>query len=242
VLYGLIGALALQTALGSGGRVGGSQEAARFVSDQPFGQVLLVLIGIGLLAYCGWRLVEGIKDPDHNGRDGVGVAKRVAAVASGVANGALAVAIFQMVLGQAQGGGARSWVAKLIDQPFGSLVVGVIGVIIIFAGLVQFYNAYTKKFLEVLRVHAMSPDERRWVTRMGQAGYSARGVVFPLIGIALVRAAMSRNASETKGVGEALLEIAASSFGQLLLALVAVGFVAFGVFMMASAKYRYVAV
>jgi hypothetical protein len=242
VLYGLIGALALGAALGAGGQVGGGEDAARFVGDQPFGRVLLVLIGIGLAAYSVWRFIEGIKDTEHEGSDGKGLAKRLGALASGVANGALAVAIFQMALGESGGGGARSWVAELLAQPFGAALIGAVGIGIIVAGLVQFYEAYSKKFLEPLRVHAMSADERRWVTRMGQVGYSARGVVFPLIGVALVRAAINHNPHEAKGLGEALLEIASSSYGQAMLTFVALGFLAFGAFMIASAKYRHVAV
>lgn len=242
VLYGLIGALALQAALGEGGQVGGGKDAARFVGDQPFGQVLLVLIGVGLAAYSVWRVIEAIKDTEHKGSDGKGLAKRLGSVASGVANGALAVAVFQMVLGGSSGGGARSWVAQLLAQPFGGVVIGAVGIAIIGAGLAQFYKAYSKKFLEVLRVHAMSAKERRWVTRMGQVGYSARGVVFPLIGVALVRAALNHNPGETKGLGEALVEIASSGHGQAMLTFVAIGFLAFGAFMVASAKYRHVAV
>lgn len=239
VVYGLIGALALQAALGSGGQVGGGQEAARFVGTQPFGQALLILIAIGLSGYSVWRFVEGIKDTEHEGRSGKGMSKRLAAIASGVINGALALTIIQMVIGQAtRGDGARSWIALLLEQPFGGALVGALGVITIGAGLVQFYKAYSKKFLEVLHVSSMSSSERRWVTRMGQVGYSARGVVFPLIGIAFVRAALNHDPGETKGVGEALIEIARSSFGQTLLGLVAVGFLAFGAFMIASAKYR----
>jgi hypothetical protein len=242
VLYALIGALALQAALGAGGQVGGGQDAARVVADQPFGQVLLVLIGIGLAGYSIWRFIEGIQDTEHNGSDGKGMAKRVGAVGSGLANGALAVAIFQMALGESGGGGAKSWVAQLLAQPFGGVLIGAVGIGIIVAGLAQFYKAYSKKFLEKLKVHAMSAKERRWVTRMGQVGYSARGIVFPLIGIALIRAALNHNPGETKGLGEALVDIASSSYGQAMLTFVAIGFLAFGAFMVASAKYRNVAV
>lgn len=242
VLYGLIGALALQAALGAGGQVGGGKDAARFVGDQPFGQVLLVLIGIGLAAYGVWRIIAAIKDVDAKGGDGKGLAKRVGAAASGVANTALAVAVFQMALGESGGGGARSWVAKLLAQPFGGVLIGAVGIAIIVAGLAQFYKAYSKRFLEPLRVSAMSAKERRWVTRMGQVGYSARGVVFPLIGFALVKAALEHDPGESMGLGEALVEIASSSFGQAMLTLVALGFLAFGAFMVASAKYRRIAV
>jgi hypothetical protein len=240
VLYGLIGALALQVAIGAGGRVAGGEEAARFVGHQPFGQVLLILIAVGLFGYAAWRLIESIKDSEHKGSDGRGLAQRAGAFASGVANGALGVVILQMALGQSKGGdGGNTWVAMLLAQPFGPALVGAIGAAIVITGVVQFYQAYSKKFLEMFRWHTMSAKERRWITRMGQVGYSARGVVFPIIGVSLLRAALDRNASQTRGVREALLEIAHSTAGQVLLGLVAVGFLAFGLFMVASARYRH---
>lgn len=239
VLYGLIGTLALQVSLGTGGQVAGGEEAARFVGHQPFGQVLLVLIAVGLFGYAAWRVIESINDGEHKGSDSSGLAKRAGAFGSGVVNGALGVIVLQMALGQSRGGdGASTWVAKLLAQPFGPALVGVIGAGIVITGVVQFYQAYSKKFLEMFRWHAMSPKERRWVTRMGQVGYASRGVVFPIIGVSLLRAALDRNASETRGVREALLEIAHSTAGQVLLGLVAVGFLAFGLFMVASARYR----
>jgi len=239
VLYGLIGALALQVALGAGGQVAGGQEAARFVGHQPFGQVLLVLIAVGLFGYSVWRFIEGIKDTERKGSDGTGLAKRAAALASGLANGALAVVVLQMALGQSRGGASSSWVARVLAQPFGAVLIALIGAAIVIAGVAQFYQAYSKKFLEMFRWHSMSATERRWITRMGQVGYSARGVVFPIIGISLLRAALDANPSASRGVREALLEIAHSMAGQVLLGLVAVGFVAYGLFMLASARYRH---
>jgi hypothetical protein len=84
----------------------------------------------------------------------------------------------------------------------------------------------------------MSQRERRWVTRAGQVGYSARGVVFPIVGWGLLRAALSHNPGETRDTRDALIEIAGSGYGQVLLGLVAVGLLAFGLFMVASARYR----
>jgi hypothetical protein len=237
VIYGLIGALSLQVALGSGGEVAGQREAVRMVEEQPFGAVLLIGIAIGLFGYAVWRLIEGVKDTAHKGSDGKGMAQRASAVASGLVNGALAVAAVQAALGS-HGGGARSWVGKVLEQPFGAVLLGLVGVCVVAAGVVQFYQAYSKRFLQDFRYGAMSPTERRWITRAGQVGYSARGVVFPIVGWGLLRAALSHDPGETRDTRAALIEIASSGYGQLLLGLVAVGLLAFGLFMVASARYR----
>lgn len=237
VIYGLIGVLSLQVALGSGGQVAGQREVAHMVEHQPFGVVLLIGIAIGLFGYAIWRLIEGFKDTGHKGSDGKGIAQRASAVASGLVNGALAVAAVQAALGH-DGGGARSWVGKVLEQPFGAVLLGLVGAGVVAAGVVQFYQAYSKRFLRDFRYGAMSPTERRWITRAGQVGYSARGVVFPIVGWGLLRAALSHNPGETRDTRAALIEIASSGYGQLLLGLVAAGLLAFGLFMVASARYR----
>jgi hypothetical protein len=129
-------------------------------------------------------------------------------------------------------------VGKLLELPFGGIVLGLVGGGVVLAGLFQFYQAYTKRFLQDFHWSAMTTNERRWVTRAGQVGYSARGVVFPLVGIGFLKAALNHDPGKTRGTREALIEIAHSGYGSWLLGLVALGFLAFGSFMVASARYR----
>jgi hypothetical protein len=51
VIYVLVGVLALDLALGHGGQSASQQGALRMISHQPFGQVLLIIVGV-----FGWPL------------------------------------------------------------------------------------------------------------------------------------------------------------------------------------------
>jgi hypothetical protein len=51
LIHGLVGVLALQVALGAGGRIAGDHEAIELIGEQPFGRVLLFLIALGLGGY-----------------------------------------------------------------------------------------------------------------------------------------------------------------------------------------------
>lgn len=239
VVYGLIGILALKAAFGAGGRIGGSQEAVQYLGSQMFGQVLLVLVGVGLFAYAAWRFIMAATDSEGDGNDASGIAKRLGYVGSGLMNGAVALTALQLALGSsAKGGGAKTWAAKLMDEPFGQLLIGALGVAIVGVGLYQFYAAYTKRFLKGVDTGRMTEHVKRILIRMGQTGYAARGVVFPIIGVALVSAAITHDPSDAKGLGEALQAVASSTFGQLMLIIVAAGLLAYGAFMVAVAKYR----
>ena len=69
VLYIVVGALALQVAARTGGRVTGTRGALTTVLGQPFGRTLLLVAAIGLLGYAVWRVLQGLFDPDRLGHD-----------------------------------------------------------------------------------------------------------------------------------------------------------------------------
>jgi len=60
VVYGIIGALALEVALGEGGTTANQQGAFETIVRQPAGTVLLVLVAIGLAGYALWRLLHAL--------------------------------------------------------------------------------------------------------------------------------------------------------------------------------------
>ena len=70
------------------------------------------------------------------------------------------------------------------------------------------------------------------------AGFVARGVVFGLIGVFLVRAAYQYDPKEAVGIDGALSEIVHTPYGPLLLGLVAAGLFAFGLYSFVEARYR----
>ena len=76
VLYITIGILAAMAAFGGGGdgATTGSKGAIRAIQEQPFGQVLLVLLTVGLAGYALWRFVQAILDPEGEGTDAKGAA------------------------------------------------------------------------------------------------------------------------------------------------------------------------
>jgi hypothetical protein len=107
--------LAVLAAIGEGGEVGGGAETVRTIAAQPFGLVLCVVVGIGLLAYALWRFLEAGLDLRNKGTSSEGITKRLGYAGSGLANGAVGVLALDIVFGSGgQGGGASTWVGKLI--------------------------------------------------------------------------------------------------------------------------------
>jgi hypothetical protein len=240
IVYGVVGVLAAQAAFGAGGATTDTSGALLAILQQPFGQILLGVIAVGLAGYVVWRLVQAVADPDQKGSDAQGIVARVGYALSGLAYAGLALTAVQLILGSSNAGNGQTqdWTARLMAQPFGPWLVGIIGTIIVGVGLYQFYQSYTANFREKLRRAEMSAAKETWVTRLGRFGLAARGVVFVIGGIFLIRAAMQTNPGAARGLGGALATLAQQPFGPWLLGVVAAGLIAYGIYMLALARYR----
>jgi hypothetical protein len=239
IVYVLVGALAVQAAFGGSGKTTSQEGALRQVLLAPLGRILLAMIAIGLLAYATWRLFQGILDPENEGKGAKGFLKRVDHVLNGLFHAALAFSAGRLALGTGGGGGSPDdWTARLLAQPFGRWLAAIVGAVIVGAGLYQFYKAYKADFRNELDSGEMSARERTWAKRSGRLGYAARGVVFDVIGVFLIRAALQTDPDEARGLGGALETLARQPFGPYILGAVALGLVAYGAFMFVMARYR----
>lgn len=240
-VYLVVGGLALQVATGSGGQTGGPKEALGEISTQPFGRILLALTGLGLVGYAVWRLVQAWSDPEHKGTDAKGILTRIGYACSGLIYGGLAFEAARIAAGGggSSGDSTEHWTARLMAQPFGQYLVGGVGVVIVGVGLYQFYRGWTAAFTKTLKWHEMNATERKWSTRVGQAGVFARGVVYLVMGGFLLLAAIRSNPEESMGMGEALQYLGQQPYGPWLLGVVAAGLAAYGIFSaMILSRYR----
>ncbi|GGE53066.1 membrane protein [Agaricicola taiwanensis] len=242
-VYCLVGGLALMAAIGSGGDAGGNQSALQSLLSQPLGWVLLGIIAIGLACHAFWRFVESLTDADHRGTSAKALAVRGAHLISGVASAGLAISAASMALGRAaaSGGGdnqaAQDWTAWLLSQPFGQILTGIVGAAVIAAGFVFVGKGWRGDVTKHLK---MTDAICRWAVPLGRLGYAARGVVFFIIGGFLIMAAIRASSAEAKGLGGALDTLREQPYGWVLLALTAAGFIAFGLFGIAQARYRHI--
>ena len=104
-----------------------------------------------------------------------------------------------------------------MGQPFGIWLVGLVGAAVVANGLFQFYRAFKSDLTDDLYLTDVGADHREWVTRIGRAGYAARGVAFVMIGGFLVAAAHPPNPGEAQGLDGALATLASQPFGPYLL-------------------------
>ena len=238
LIYAIIGILAVKLALGTSGQSANQQGALRTIAHQPFGEVLLILVAIGLAGYASWRLIRALLGHGPEGSD-TGM-ERVAALGSGIVYAVICAIAVGILLGSSgsSSGNPKHTAAGVLGWPAGTWLVGMAGVVLIGIGLYQGYRALTRKFTKDSKTEQMKPEVRHLFERVGMFGYFARMVVFALVGVFLIRAAVDYNPSRAVGLDGALAQIAHASYGPYLLGVVAAGLIAFGMYSLADARYR----
>ena len=238
LLYATVGVLAAQAALGRGGRTTDLGGALREVVRAPMGNVLLIVIALGLVGYALWRIVDAITDAEGKGGDSKGIARRLGSAVRGLAHGALALAAWHLATGSGNGGGEDSDEAArtLLDLPFGGWLLWLAaGGVLAYAGY-QLYRAWKAKLGSQLDLGALPAGTAHWIIGVCRAGLAARAVVFALIGVLLVRAARERDPEEAGGLSDSLEMLA--DMGRWPLVVIALGLVAYAVYELLNARYR----
>jgi hypothetical protein len=244
ISFGIVGALALKLALGDGGKATSRQGALQALAQHSFGKIALIALAIGFAAYAAWRFVQAFAERDDSTEKGAAKkwAKRAGYIGRGMIYAGLTVSTIKILTGS--GGGesqnqkAHKTAATVLSWPGGTWIVGIVGAAIFAAGLWNLYRGVSQKFEDRWRTGELSARARKWGGRVGVVGHVARGVVFGLIGIFIVKAAVDYNPKDAIGLDGALQKLAHASYGPYLLGLTAAGLVCYGLFCLVDARYR----
>jgi hypothetical protein len=230
VVFLIVGAFMALAAAGAAHRELEAKDALRAVLVQPFGEVLLAIIAAGLLCFALWRLAQSILDADHCGKDLKGLARRVIYGVMALLYIGFSGTVITMLFGLDSGGNtdefARDWTGWALAKPFGRWIIGATGVGIA-AGSVA--AAVIGGRVDTERL-TLGGESGRLVSFFGRAGFVVRSIVFTIIGLFLIFAAIDANSREAKGIAGALRVIQRQQFGSVLLGATAAGFVAFGIY------------
>jgi hypothetical protein len=238
IVFLILGAFAALAAVGARHQAVDTKDALRALLAQPFGHVLVALVVAGLLCFAAWRFAQALLDADHRGREVKALGRRaVYGVAALFYMGFAAVALSTM-LGWDQSGSsdqiARDWTAWMLAKPFGQWIVGAIGAAITAIGV---GIGVAGLWGELRRRLDLKAEERRLIVAVGRFGFVARSLVFAMIGLFLLYAALDSNSREAKGFAGALRLIQHQPHGSLLLGVTAAGLLAFGSYGVVEAAF-----
>ena len=237
LVYGIIGLLAFDLAVGHGGKITNQQGAFRTVEQQTFGNVLLTLLAIGLGGYALWRLFRATLGHGREGADrGI---ERLGALGSGIAYAVLCAVAVQILTGPGtSGGNTKETASDVFGWPGGRWIVGIAGVVVACVAVYQFIRGVRHKFLDDSKTEEIPPALMPWFKALGTVGHVARAVVFGLVAVFLLKASYDHKANEAIGLGGALAKLHNGAYGSWLLGAIALGLIAFSCFSLVEARYR----
>jgi hypothetical protein len=240
VSFGIVGVLAAAVAADEGGKATSREGALHTLAGHSWGKVLLALLALGFAGYAAWRFVQAFAEREQEEAKKWG--KRAGYIGRGAIYAGLTFSTVKLLVGsggqQSQNEKARKTTATLLDWPAGRWIVGIAGLCVVGAGLWNLYRGITRKFEARWRIGEMSQTERTWGGRAGVAGHLARAVVFTLIGIFVVKAAIEFDPKKAIGIDGALQKLAHASYGPYLLGLTAAGLLCYGIYCLVDARYR----
>jgi hypothetical protein len=237
--FGIIGALAIELAAGSGGRATDPQGALAYLARGGWTRVLLFLLVVGFACYSLWRLAQALLDRGDMGDDLGGLGRRAIQLVQGTSYAFLTYGAAKTLAGHpARPGGEKRAADGILGWPAGREIVAVIALGLAITAVVIAYWALSRRFLESLDLTGLGRRPRQVVELLGVVGLCALAVVTAVVAWFLAKAAYEFHPGKAVGIGGALARIDHASYGPALLGVVAAGLIVFAIFDLVQARYH----
>ena len=246
VVAGVLALLVASKASGWSKSNGGGGEASptgaiKAIAHSSGGPLLLIVLAIGMLLYAAWRVVSAFLPGE---KDAKSWAKRIGFIISAVIYTSFAITAIAFARGTKSTGSTNgnSTVSKasggIMQHNGGRVLIGVVGVIIIAVGLYRIAKGFKMDVNDELDLGGVPAERGRWYKRLGSIGEIGRGLGIGLIGYFLLRAAVTYDANQATGLDGAIRILVTKSFGLVVVLIIAVGFIAYGLFCLLTFTHR----
>ena len=240
VVYLIIGIFALLAAQGAG-QPADSHSSLEALLAQPFGNVLVGLVVVGLLAFAAWRVLQAVRDVDHHGKELKGLVIRGGLLVGGATYGLLAFFALGLLIsglkrsGGSGGGQTNDLLAHILSWDHSNLLVYVVALVPLALGIVHIIKGWKASFEKYFEA---DEEVMRYVRPVSRFGLIARGVAFIEIAALLAISGSSYQAMHPPGMKEALKGLEDLPAGGVILMVVALGLIAFAAYSFAEAAWR----
>ncbi|MHA7280820.1 DUF1206 domain-containing protein [Arthrobacter sp. MDT2-2] len=237
ILHFLIGLIALGLATGRSGSADQSGAIGQ-LAGSPGGTFLLWFCFIGCIALALFQLSEVFLGA-RGGSDRDKLKFRLKSGGQAVVYAAIGVTFGRYALGGSSNSSSstKGLTASLMSNPAGTALLLAIGVGILAVAGYYVYSGGTRRFLRKLS-GLPSGSTGSAVVGLGTAGYIAKGFALGVLGILVIGATVTNDPEKSTGLDGALKALRDQPFGPWLLGAVAVGLMAYGVFMVVRSKYQ----
>ncbi|SEA42351.1 DUF1206 domain-containing protein [Psychroflexus halocasei] len=235
-IYLVIGFLSLLAALQLGGESSGTNQALAFLKSQPFGQVMLLLLGAGLICYSVWMFLQSIKDPENRGSNRNAKLRRFSLFTTGLVYTAVAVMAFYHLFTSSYKGDSQTKYMSFIDPSVLSYIFIGIGIVLLVQGIILIIGAFKGGLLDQFNLEGQK--HHKIIRSVGRFGFYARAFVVLIIAYFFLRAGIYTGNHDIKGMQDAFAFMDQSTFGRVLMAITAIGFISYGAFFVFLTRFR----
>lgn len=236
IIYLVIGILSLLAALNMGGESSGSNHALTFLKKQLFGQVLLLLLSVGLLCYSYWMFIRSIKDPENIGNSKMAKLRRFGFFTTGLVYAFIAVLAFYHMFNNTTEGNSDSRYLSFLGASTLSIIFICVGVILAIQAVILIRGVFKGGLLDQFNLEGHK--YYRHIRHFGQFGFYARAFIVAIIAYFFLYAGIYTGNREIKGIQEAFSFLNQSDLGRILMAFTAIGFISYGAFYVFLTRFR----
>ena len=149
----------------------------------------------------------------------------------------MAATIMSFVMGKGQNSreSTSDVTVTLMKAPFGMFLLIAIGAGIAITGIVFAVRGFRQTFKKDLSLSS-NQAVRKFQLGVGVVGYIAKGIALFLVGLLVVIATVRAQPEQSTGLDGSLKALKEQPYGPYLLAAVAVGLIAYGLFLMVKAR------
>lgn len=236
LLHLLIAAIVIRLAIGEGGEADQS-GALQAVAGAPLGGVMLWIGTVGYVGLTIWQVLDAVTGYRPGGKAST-VADRVKDVAKAGVYAGLAWTTWRFASGGSTDSSESTadFTTALMGAPLGQVLVAGVGVGVLGVAGYHVWKGLSRGFLDDLEDNAEGGLGRA-VIIAGIAGYLAKGLALAIVGGLFGWAAWTTDPKEATGLDGAVQTLSGSPGGAVTLALIAAGFVAYGLYSFARARY-----
>jgi Domain of Unknown Function (DUF1206) len=239
VVHLVVAWLALQVAFGVPDAPPDAEGAVGTIAHTPGGAIALAVAAIGLLAFALWQVTAaaiGFRWVSGGER----MRKRAGAVAKAIAMTGLAVIVINYLTGMGSPGDTtvQDVAEDVLALPAGRALLGLAALVVLTIAGAMTYTGVRRTFMGDLDVRSLAPGVQQAIEVVGAAGHLARALALAVVGVLAGGAALFADPGRAGGLDAALRALGSTVAGAWLLAVVAAGFAAFGLFCVADAATR----
>jgi len=195
-----------------------------------------------VLSVTGFGISCAAADVDDAGKNWQGIIKRSVAVGIGIFYLWLAFSAFNILVTETvenRNGEVQRTIAQFfLALPLGAILLFLIGLITIGTGVHECYSGITGKYQENFRLFTLGKGQLRTITILGVLSFTARAIIFCLVGYFFISAAINYNPDEVIGIDGALAILAQTYYGKTILFITAAGLVCHGILSLYEARFR----